>query len=49
MEGYGWIDKLKEVVAADVTDRKCNISFPLQTPASKEEYHYRSYFHGYFK
>jgi asparagine synthase (glutamine-hydrolysing) len=43
--GYGWIDKLKEVVAVEVTDEQLQGNlFPLQTPHSKEEYYYRAIF-----
>jgi asparagine synthase (glutamine-hydrolysing) len=36
--GYGWIDKLKEVVAVEVTDEQLASakSFPLQTPTLKK-------------
>jgi asparagine synthase (glutamine-hydrolysing) len=36
--GYGWIDKLKEVVAVEVTDEQLAMQnpFPLQTPTSKK-------------
>jgi asparagine synthase (glutamine-hydrolysing) len=35
--GYGWIDKLKEVVAVEVTDEQLSKvkSAPLQTPTLK--------------
>jgi asparagine synthase (glutamine-hydrolysing) len=35
--GYGWIDKLKEVVAVEVTDEhKCEICSRQQTPTLKK-------------
>ena len=49
--GYGWIDKLKEVVAEEVSDEQlanAKYKFPLQTPTSKEEYYYRSIFAEHF-
>jgi asparagine synthase (glutamine-hydrolysing) len=49
--GYGWIDKLKEVVAVEVTDEQlasAKFRFRLQTPTSKEEYYYRAIFHEHF-
>jgi len=49
--GYSWIDTLKEVVDAEVTDeqlKSANFRFPLQTPTSKEEYYYRSIFEEHF-
>lgn len=49
--GYNWIDTLKEVVEAAVTDEMmANAShrFPIQTPRAKEEYYYRSIFEEHF-
>jgi asparagine synthase (glutamine-hydrolysing) len=49
--GYSWIDTLKEVVDAEVSDeqlKSANFRFPIQTPTSKEEYYYRSIFEGHF-
>ena len=49
--GYSWIDTLKEVVAAEVSDEQltnAKYKFPLQTPTSKEEYYYRSIFTEHF-
>ncbi len=49
--GYSWIDTLKEVVDAEVSDeqlKSANYRFPIQTPTSKEEYYYRSIFEGHF-
>ena len=49
--GYNWIDTLKEVVEAAVTDEmleNAHHRFPIQTPRTKEEYHYRSIFEDHF-
>lgn len=49
--GYSWIDTLKEVVAKEVSDEQlanAKYKFPIQTPASKEEYYYRSIFTEHF-
>lgn len=49
--GYSWIDTLKSMVAEKVSDEDMNnahFKFPDQTPASKEEYYYRSIFAGHF-
>src|SRR5690554_1002858 len=49
--GYSWIDTLKEVVAAGVTDEQlanAKYKFPIQTPTSKEEYYYRAIFSEHF-
>lgn len=49
--GYNWIDTLKEVVAEAVTDEmleNAHHRFPIQTPRTKEEYHYRSIFEDHF-
>ena len=49
--GYSWIDTLKEVVAAAVSDEQlanAKYKFPIQTPTSKEEYYYRSIFTEHF-
>ncbi|MBR0459807.1 MAG: asparagine synthase B [Victivallales bacterium] len=45
--GYSWIDTLKEMTAREVTDAQfANAAhrFPINTPATKEEYYYRSIF-----
>ncbi|QCX40645.1 asparagine synthase B [Aureibaculum algae] len=45
--GYSWIDTLKEVVNAEVSDEQlanAKYKFPIQTPTSKEEFYYRSIF-----
>lgn len=49
--GYSWIDTLKEMVNAKVSDEQlanAHFRFPIQTPASKEEYYYRSIFTEHF-
>ena len=49
--GYSWIDTLKELVEAEVSDEQlanARYRFPIQTPGSKEEYYYRSIFEGHF-
>lgn len=49
--GYSWIDTLKEVTAAAVSDDKMAHAaerFPINTPMNKEEYYYRSIFEEYF-
>lgn len=49
--GYSWIDTLKEVVEAAVTDEQMNnahFRFPLQTPQNKEEFYYRTIFEEHF-
>jgi asparagine synthase (glutamine-hydrolysing) len=49
--GYSWIDTLKEVVAAEVSDEQlanAHFRFPIQTPQNKEEYYYRTIFESHF-
>jgi asparagine synthase (glutamine-hydrolysing) len=48
--GYGWIDKLKEVVAVEVTDEQLASakSVSVADAYSKEEYYYRAIFHEHF-
>tara|TARA_B100000963_G_scaffold108214_1_gene94121 strand:- start:2647 stop:4311 length:1665 start_codon:yes stop_codon:yes gene_type:complete len=49
--GYSWIDTLKELVEASVTDDQmdnAHFRFPLQTPQNKEEFYYRSIFEEHF-
>ena len=49
--GYSWIDTLKEVVEASVSDEEienAHFRFPLQTPQNKEEFYYRSIFEEHF-
>lgn len=49
--GYSWIDTLKEVVEAAVTNEQidnAHFRFPLQTPQNKEEFYYRTIFENHF-
>ncbi len=49
--GYNWIDSLKELVESEVSDelmKNATYRFPIQTPATKEEYYYRSIFEEHF-
>ena len=49
--GYNWIDTLKELTSARVTDDmmvSARFRFPVNTPMNKEEYYYRSIFAGHF-
>lgn len=49
--GYSWIDSLKEITAAQVTDdMMANAAkrFPINPPRNKEEYFYRSIFEEHF-
>lgn len=49
--GYDWIDTLKAVVAEEVSDEQlanAHFRFPIQTPATKEEYYYRTIFESHF-
>ena len=49
--GYGWIDALKDQAAQRVSDaemRNAALRFPHNLPATKEAYHYRSIFEGFF-
>ncbi|MFT5435816.1 MAG: asparagine synthase (glutamine-hydrolyzing) [Ulvibacter sp.] len=49
--GYDWIDTLKEMVNAEVSDEQlenAKYKFPIQTPSSKEEFYYRSIFTDHF-
>lgn len=49
--GYGWIDMLKKVTSAAVSDEMMNTAhfrFPVNTPRNKEEYYYRSIFSEHF-
>ena len=49
--GYSWIDTLKDVTAAAVSDeqmRKASERFPVNTPMNKEEYYYRTIFEEHF-
>ena len=49
--GYSWIDTLKEMVDAAITDEQmenAKFRFPIQTPQNKEEFYYRSIFEEHF-
>jgi len=49
--GYSWIDTLKEIVEAAITDEQmenAKFRFPIQTPQNKEEFYYRSIFEEHF-
>ena len=49
--GYNWIDSLKALTAAAVSDEQlanASFRFPVQPPMSKEEYYYRSIFESNF-
>ncbi len=49
--GYNWIDSLKEVTSAAVSDEqmaKAAERFPINTPMNKEEYYYRTIFEEFF-
>jgi asparagine synthase (glutamine-hydrolysing) len=49
--GYGWIDTLKQIAEDKVSDEmmeNAKFRFPINTPLSKEEYHYRSIFEEHF-
>lgn len=49
--GYNWIDTLKAVTSAAVSDEQMAHAaerFPINTPMNKEEYYYRSIFEEHF-
>ncbi len=49
--GYGWIDGLKSHADAHVSDRELAAAakcFPINPPLTKEAYHYRRIFEGFF-
>ncbi|MCK7537374.1 MAG: asparagine synthase-related protein [Marinilabiliales bacterium] len=49
--GYNWIDTLRELASQQVTDAMmatARYRFPVNTPMTKEEYHYRSIFAEHF-
>lgn len=49
--GYSWIDTLKELTTAAVSDEQMAHAaerFPIHTPMNKEEYYYRSIFEEHF-
>lgn len=49
--GYGWIDTLKSLTSELVSDeqlKNAKYRFPINPPATKEEYYYRSIFADHF-
>jgi asparagine synthase (glutamine-hydrolysing) len=49
--GYNWIDTLKAMTSKAVSDTEfanAKFRFPINTPMSKEEYHYRAIFNEHF-
>jgi asparagine synthase (glutamine-hydrolysing) len=49
--GYNWIDTLRDIASKKITDEmmaNARFRFPVNTPLSKEEYHYRSIFAEHF-
>lgn len=49
--GYSWIDTLKAITSAAVSDEqmlKAAQRFPIHTPQNKEEYYYRTIFEEHF-
>lgn len=49
--GYSWIDTLKEITSAAVSDEQMAHAaerFPINPPKNKEEYYYRSIFEEHF-
>lgn len=49
--GYGWIDSLRDVAEAEVTDAQMAAAahrFPYNTPQTKEAYRYRQIFEEHF-
>lgn len=49
--GYNWIDTLKAITSAAVSDEqmeKAAERFPINTPQNKEEYYYRTIFEEHF-
>lgn len=49
--GYNWIDSLKAIATAQVTDQQMESAarrFPVNPPRNKEEYYYRSIFEEHF-
>ena len=49
--GYGWIDGLKALAEREVSDRELSTAarrFPINPPATKEAYFYRSMFDRFF-
>ena len=49
--GYSWIDSLKDHASGRVSDtemKNAAVRFPHSPPATKEAYHYRAIFEGFF-
>lgn len=49
--GYSWIDTLKDITSAAVSDEQMKHAakrFPINTPLNKEEYYYRCIFEEHF-
>jgi asparagine synthase (glutamine-hydrolysing) len=49
--GYNWIDTLRELASKQISDEQmatARYRFPVNTPLTKEEYHYRSIFSEHF-
>ncbi len=49
--GYAWIDSLKEMTNQKITDQQmanAKYRFPVNTPTTKEAYHYREIFESHF-
>merc|ERR550514_861539 len=49
--GYGWIDALRDNADALVSDHQFSVAkhrFPYNTPRTKEAYHYRVIFEGFY-
>jgi asparagine synthase (glutamine-hydrolysing) len=49
--GYSWIDSLKKITSEAVSDEQMARAaerFPINPPANKEEYYYRSIFEEHF-
>lgn len=49
--GYSWIDSLKAMTSAAVSDEQMKMAserFPINPPRNKEEYYYRSIFEDMF-
>ncbi len=49
--GYSWIDTLKQITSAAVSDEQmahAAVRFPINPPQNKEEYYYRSIFSEHF-
>ncbi|MBK9984180.1 MAG: asparagine synthase B [Saprospiraceae bacterium] len=49
--GYSWIDSLKELANQKISDQQmanAKFRFPVNTPATKEAYHYRELFESHF-